>query len=71
MFARVERRSGTPPYLEYYARRPERKQVDDALRELPPLMSPGGRYYHAEICSDAEEYFDRIDGIEVDDYFEE
>ena len=66
MFARVERRSGTPPYLEYYARRPELKQVDDALRGHPPLMRPGGRYYESQICSDAKQYFDGIDRIEVD-----
>jgi reductive dehalogenase len=66
MFARAARRPGTPPYVEYYARRPELKPADDALRALPPLLDPRGRFYDAALCSDAEEYFKRIDRIEVD-----
>jgi reductive dehalogenase len=66
MFARAERRPGTPPYRDYYARRPELRRVDDALREHSPLMRPGGRYYDAEICAEAREHFDGIDRIEID-----
>jgi reductive dehalogenase len=66
MFARAARRPGTPPYEEYYSRRTDLKQVDDALRALPTLLRPGGRFYDADLCSQAESYFDRIDGIELD-----
>jgi reductive dehalogenase len=65
MFARAERRPGTAPYEDTYVRRPELKDVDDALRALPPRMAPAGRYHDPEICFEAREYFHRIDRIEV------
>ncbi len=45
MFAREEYVPGTQKYDDYYAMRPENKQVDDLLRRLPELLQPGGRYY--------------------------
>ncbi len=45
MFSREEYNSGSEKYNSYYAMRPENKEVDDKLRELPELMAPGGKYY--------------------------
>ena len=67
MFARAERRAGTPAYEDYYARRPELKEVDDRLRALPALCGPGGRHYEPSTCGEAEAFFCAIDDIVVDD----
>ncbi len=45
MFAREEYLSDTEKYDKYYAKHPELKTVDDRIRKLPPLLSPGSRYY--------------------------
>lgn len=45
MFAREEYLSGTEKYEKYYTAHPELKAVDDRIRKLPPLLSPGSRYY--------------------------
>ena len=44
MFAREEYEPGTERYEKYYAMRPEKKRSDDAIRKLPELLEPGGRY---------------------------
>ncbi|RKX26209.1 MAG: hypothetical protein DRP45_04085 [Candidatus Zixiibacteriota bacterium] len=48
MFAREEYVSGTERYEQYYITRPQYKEVDDRLRKLPALLTPGGRYYDPE-----------------------
>ena len=45
MFARVGYQAGTEKYDSYYATRPEKKEIDDKIRGLPELLSPGGQYY--------------------------
>ena len=45
VFARVGLASGTPDYEEYYGRRPDLREVDDRLRALRGLASPGTRMY--------------------------
>jgi reductive dehalogenase len=64
MFARMARKQGTPAYEDYYSARPELKRTDDRLRNMAPLMRPGGRYYRPEISAEAERWFREIDGIE-------
>jgi reductive dehalogenase len=66
MFARMSRKPGTPAYEVYYASRPELQKSDDRLRNMPPLMRPGGRHYHPDISAEAESWFKKIDGIEPD-----
>jgi ferredoxin len=61
MFARAERRSGTPAYLEYYGRHPERRSEDDRVRGMPGLLEPGGRAFDDGIAADARGWFRRID----------
>ncbi len=45
MFAREEYEPGDSRYDAYYSAKPEQKEVDDAIRELPRLLEPGGKYY--------------------------
>ncbi len=69
IFAREEYEQGTDRYEEYYRRRPEKKAIDDKIRSLPPLLSPGGRFYKAveserirQIFAVIEELARRVDG---------
>lgn len=48
MFAREEYRPGTTKYEEYYANRPQYKEVDDGLRQLPALLESGGHYFNPD-----------------------
>ena len=45
IFSRARYRPGTEKYESYYAQRPEKKEIDDRIRQLPELLSPGGQYY--------------------------
>jgi reductive dehalogenase len=45
MFAREEYTPGTDKYEIYYRMRPELREIDDRIRELPELLEPGGRFY--------------------------
>lgn len=45
MFAREEYLPGSEKYEKYYSIHPELKAIDDRIRKLPPLLSPGSRYY--------------------------
>jgi len=66
MFARMARVEGSEEYREYYERRPELRKGDDHLRSLPRLASPGGSLYEPGAANDAQEYFRRIEEIEVE-----
>jgi ferredoxin len=65
MFARAERRPGTPAHTDYYTRHPELAAVDDRLRSRPPLLDPRGRYFDPEIFAEADDFFERIESIEI------
>lgn len=58
MFARARYVKGTLQYQDYYSRRTERKKMDDAIRAMPKLFSPGGKYYDPVRSAIAENYFD-------------
>jgi ferredoxin len=45
IFAREEYLPGTEKYDLYYAARPENREIDDKIRQLPELLTPGGKYY--------------------------
>ncbi|MBU1698752.1 MAG: reductive dehalogenase [Candidatus Eisenbacteria bacterium] len=45
VFSREEYFPGSKAYEEYYTDHPEKKDVDDKIRELPALLEVGGRYY--------------------------
>lgn len=44
MFSRGILQPGTPPYEDFYARRPEKKESDDRTRSLPGLLSPDSAF---------------------------
>lgn len=64
MFARAERRPGTPEYADYYDRRPEYREADDSIRRKPPLGSPESQYYDPDLANAAEQYFEAIEDLE-------
>ena len=66
MFARAARTPGTPAFDDYYARRPELREVDDRWRALPELGRPGGRHYDPLVCGQADDYFAAIETIAPD-----
>ena len=45
IFARFDLERDTEHYNEYYDAHPELKEVDDGIRQLPALLSPGGKRY--------------------------
>jgi ferredoxin len=68
MFAREEYKPGSDKYEQYYRRRPENKEIDDRLRELPELLAPGGRYYDEKRSGQIRDLFMQIAALttEVD-----
>jgi reductive dehalogenase len=66
MFAREEYEPGTEIYETYYASHPDKKAVDDRLRGLPPILSPGGRFYDPVVATDIQAVFDTIRQMTAD-----
>ena len=69
MFAREEYNPGSSKYMAYYSANPQYKEIDDKIRELPPILSPGGKYYETvrsgyieSIFDSVEELLDKVDG---------
>jgi ferredoxin len=67
LFARMERRPGTPAHADYYGRHPQRRAVDDRLRAMPPLFDPRGEHYDAETMRAAAACFEAIARYEVEE----
>ena len=63
MFARMARKEGTDPYKQYYSANPSKKQIDDKLREKPPMGGTDSKYYHPEISSIVESTFGFLSDI--------
>ena len=63
MFARARYKAGSLAYEDYYNRRPDKKGGDDALRSMPQLLEPGGRYYSPIQAKIAETYFNLIEEL--------
>jgi reductive dehalogenase len=66
MFARMERRAGTPAYEDYYGRNPQSQAVDDRLRTMPGLCEPGGLHYDPATAAQTQAYFEAIGEIRPD-----
>lgn len=66
LFARMARRPGTPQYEDTYRRWPELQAVDDRLRAMPPLCTPGGRHFDPAVSTAAEAWFEAIERIAPD-----
>jgi reductive dehalogenase len=63
VFAREEYRPGTEKYRIYYNLRPENKDIDDRMRDLPELLKPGGRYYDPNLSPQIDAVFDEIEKL--------
>jgi ferredoxin len=66
MFSRAALEPGTPAYAAAYARRPELKEVDDAIRRLPELTEPGGTLFDAGVMAETADLFAALERLEVD-----
>ncbi len=60
IFAREDYHAGTERYIEYYNEHPDYKSVDDRLKELPALLSPGGKFYDLKGSIEIKEIFKKI-----------
>lgn len=47
IFSRLTYKKGSEPYIEYYARNPEKQETDDAFRERPVMGGEDTAMYHA------------------------
>lgn len=45
MFSRMARKEGTKPYEEYYKANPDKKKIDDELRNMSSMNGPETRFY--------------------------
>ena len=63
IFARMRYEKGSPEYEEYYKRRPEKKELDDLLRSMPALCSPGTETYDPVNAPIAEANFRFLEDI--------
>lgn len=66
MFAREEYSPGTDKYEKYYSKHPELKAIDDRIRKLPPLLSPGSRYYDEFHSGLIQAFFKTIGNITIE-----
>ena len=60
MFAREEYLPGSDKYEIYYSLHQELKAIDDRIRRLPPLLSPGSRYYDQYRSGLVQAFFETI-----------
>jgi len=63
MFAREEYELGDSKYESYYLMRPEKREIDDSIRKLPPILEPGGKYYHPIHSSYINSIFKAIENL--------
>ncbi len=64
MFSRRELEPGTEKFREYYARHPEKKQLDDSFRAQPGLLSEKAALYHRPAFAAAEASFDAVKSLQ-------
>jgi ferredoxin len=57
MFSRATLVPGTRRFDEYYRRKPEKRNLDDAFREEPGLLSPGAAHFHEQGFAAADAAF--------------
>jgi len=63
MFSRMLLKEGTKDYETYYSLHPEHKEVDDQLRAMPNLASPGTAMYNSLTAPIAEADFSIIEQL--------
>jgi len=60
MFAREEYEEGSEKYRKYYEDHTERKEIDDRIRDLPPILEKGGIYYQKDVSEKVKSTFKKI-----------
>ncbi|RKX27199.1 MAG: reductive dehalogenase [Candidatus Zixiibacteriota bacterium] len=63
IFSREEYLPGTEQYEHYYRLRPEFREIDNHIRDLPELLEPGGRYYDPVKSTSIDHIFDVIENL--------
>lgn len=63
MFARMEYKPGTPQYHDYYEHHPDKKEIDDELRNRSELFSPETPTFDSVLSPAAEANFDLLADI--------
>lgn len=58
MFSRALYQKDSKEYLDYYKRNPEKQKIDDEIRNLPELLSPGGDFYDPILAKQAQVNFE-------------
>jgi hypothetical protein len=67
LFSRAALEPGTLAYGTYYADRPALRELDDSLRALPPLLTPGTTFFEAGPMAEAAAHFQAIDEMVVEE----
>ncbi|PLX32714.1 MAG: hypothetical protein C0600_01750 [Ignavibacteria bacterium] len=63
MFSRWRLEPGSSRYREYYARHPERENIDQSFRDAPGLLKSGASLYHPLMFAAADATFDTVDQL--------
>ncbi|MBN1315857.1 MAG: 4Fe-4S dicluster domain-containing protein [Anaerolineales bacterium] len=63
MFARARLVPESAEYRDYYKRHPERKSIDDRIRNAPGLLGPGSNLYHPLAMPTADASFTSIEAL--------
>lgn len=63
MFSRMALEVNSKEYNAYYSIHPEKKEIDDRIREKPQLCSPGTATYHPVLSKIAESNFQFIEQL--------
>jgi len=61
MFSRNEIKAGEKRFDEYYAMRPENREMDDGFRAKPGLLSRDAKYYHPFAFASARASFEAVE----------
>ncbi len=77
MLARSYLKPGSEEYRKYYAKNPDKKKIDDKIRNMPELLSEGGKLYDSVRSRLVESMFeieekriDEVDGKVADEKIE-
>ena len=60
LFSRMARKPGTKPYEDYYKRNPNKKDIDDRLRQKPAMGDESSRFYHPYYSKMVDSTFELI-----------
>lgn len=65
LFSRMEREPGTKPYQDYYMKNPDKKKIDDTLRQKPAMGDESSRFYHPYYSKIVDSTFQLISDLNI------